>query len=125
MTAAVKALRAAGIFMSVSAGNEGPSCSTISSPPAIELMVVSVGATDAMDMMARFSSRGPVHLSAVNDGISYRKPDLTAPGVGVFGANFTGGFVKLSGTSMASPHVGATAVLMSKTTITFNFCCTL
>jgi subtilisin family serine protease len=34
---AAEALRAAGIFMSVSAGNEGPRCSTINDPPAFEV----------------------------------------------------------------------------------------
>lgn len=110
MTSAVNALRAAGIFMSVSAGNEGPECSTINSPPAIEPQVITVGAVDINESLATFSSRGPVTVG----GRSYRKPDLVAPGVGIMGAGLNNGFRRLSGTSMASPHVSGAALLMSK-----------
>lgn len=112
MTSAVNALRAAGIFMSVSAGNEGPGCSTISYPPAIEPQVITIGATDRNDFLAPFSSRGPVKLGSK----TYRKPDLVAPGVGIMGASLNNGFRRLSGTSMASPHVSGAALLMSKLT---------
>ena len=43
---AADALRAAGIFMVVSAGNDGPACSTLDNPPAIYSSVLSVGAVD-------------------------------------------------------------------------------
>jgi subtilisin family serine protease len=109
MTAAVEALRAAGVFMSVSAGNEGPNCSTIADPPALEKAVISVGATDNDDNLASFSSRGPC---IVGKG-AYRKPDLSAPGVRVTAAYPGGGFRALSGTSMASPHVGGAVALIS------------
>ena len=110
MTSAVNALRAAGIFMSVSAGNDGPNCETITAPPAIEPQVISVGAVDMNDMLAPFSSRGPVTI----DGKSIRKPDLVAPGVGIMGAYLNNGYRRLSGTSMASPHVSGAVLLMSK-----------
>jgi subtilisin family serine protease len=110
MTSAVNALRAAGIFMSVSAGNEGPGCSTITFPPAIEPQVITVGAVDMNEALAPFSSRGPVSAG----GKTYRKPDLVAPGVGIMGASLNNSFRRLSGTSMASPHVSGAALLMSK-----------
>lgn len=109
MTAAVEILRAAGVFMSVSAGNDGPECETIHTPPAFEPTVITVGAVDASDELAPFSSRGPVRI----DGIVYRKPDLVAPGVGVMGAHLNGSYRKLSGTSMASPHISGSVALMS------------
>lgn len=115
MTAAVEILRAAGVFMSVSAGNDGPECETIHTPPAFEPAVITVGAVDASDELAPFSSRGPVRI----DGIVYRKPDIVAPGVGVMGAHLNGSFRKLSGTSMASPHISGSVALMSKSSEEF------
>lgn len=109
MNAAVDALRAAGVFMSVSAGNEGPGCSTIRDPPAIERNVISVGATDINDQLAPFSSRGPVVIG----GEVYRKPDISAPGVRVLAAYPGDGYRALSGTSMASPHVGGAVALIT------------
>lgn len=110
MTAAAETLRAAGVFMSVSAGNEGPECETIQAPPSFEPSVITVGAVDISDELAPFSSRGPVRI----DGLVYRKPDLVAPGVGIMGAHSNGAYRRLSGTSMASPHIGGSVALMSK-----------
>jgi serine protease AprX len=110
MTSAVEILRAAGVFMSVSAGNEGPECETVTAPPSFEPSVITVGAVDIGDFLAPFSSRGPVKI----DGLVYRKPDVVAPGVGVMGAHLNGSYRRLSGTSMASPHIGGSVALMSK-----------
>lgn len=110
LTAAVDALRAAGIFMSVSAGNDGPECSTINDPPAVERSAIVVAAVDANDNLADFSSRGPVKIGP----IPFRKPDLAAPGVLVLAAYPPNNYKRLSGTSMASPHVSGAAILMSK-----------
>jgi len=111
LQSAVETLRAAGIVVVVSAGNEGPLCSTVGDPPAIYQAAFSVGASDASDQIAGFSSRGPV----LADGSGRRKPDITAPGVNVRssvrGGGYAGGW---SGTSMAAPHVaGAVALLWS------------
>lgn len=108
MKSAMEALRAAGVFMSVSAGNSGPECGTIDNPPALEKSVIAVGATDSNDNLAAFSSRGPCK---VGDEV-YRKPDLVAPGVGITAAYPGDTFKALSGTSMASPHVGGAAALI-------------
>lgn len=110
MTAAVDNLRAAGVFMSVCAGNEGPGCSTIAEPPAYEPQAITVGAVDSQDMLAEFSSRGPV----VVGGKHNQKPNLVAPGVDVTAAYLNNTFSTLSGTSMATPHVSGAVALVSK-----------
>ncbi len=105
---AVETMRSAGIFMAVSAGNSGPGCSSVQDPPALYDSSVSVGATDMNDQIAGFSGRGPVTTDASNR----RKPDVVAPGVGVRSSVAGGGYGAKSGTSMASPHVGATVALL-------------
>jgi subtilisin family serine protease len=107
---AVDALRAAGIFVVVSAGNDGPVCSTLDNPPAFYNSVFSVGAVDQGGNMAYFSSRGPVTV----DGSIRVKPDISAPGVDVISSLPKGTYGPESGTSMAGPHlVGVVALMWS------------
>ncbi len=109
MTAAVNILRAAGVFMSVSVGNEGPGCATLYAPPSYEPQVISVGAVNHQDQLAFFSSRGPGLVGSK----TVQKPDLVAPGVQVTAATLRNEFATYSGTSMASPHVTGAAALIS------------
>jgi subtilisin family serine protease len=89
----------AGIFMSVSAGNSGPSCYSITDPPATELDVCTVGATaQRSSTIASYSSRGPIEENVIG-------PSLVAPGSGVRSAYPTNTYASLSGTSMASPAI--------------------
>jgi subtilisin family serine protease len=105
---AVRNLRAAGIFVVASAGNEGPSCGSIRSPLALYDDAFSVGAVDSSGDIAFFSSRGPVTV----DGSNRPKPDISAPGVDVL-SSFPGGtYMTESGTSMAGPHIVGVVALM-------------
>jgi membrane protease YdiL (CAAX protease family) len=106
---ALEHLQAAGQMMVVSAGNDGPACSTVRDPPTLYGTAFSVGATGRDKEAASFSSRGPV----VADGSDRLKPDIVAPGVNIR-SSVPGGYTDLPGTSMAGPHVaGATALLWS------------
>ncbi len=105
---AVEAVRAAGIFMSVSAGNDGPKCGTITNPPGLEAHVFTVGAVDSNDVIADFSSRGPV----TSGSASLIKPELTAPGAIIRSSIKGHNYGYLSGTSMAAPHVAGAVLLL-------------
>jgi subtilisin family serine protease len=103
-------LRDAGIFVVVSAGNDGPSCSTVDAPLSLYDSVFSVGAIDRFGEIAFFSSRGPVTA----DDSGRIKPDIVAPGVDVLSSVPGGNYESNQGTSMAGPHVaGAVALLWS------------
>ncbi len=110
LKAVVENVRAAGIFVVVAAGNQGPACSTISDAPGFYEASFSIGATTLADTIANFSSRGPITV----DGSNRLKPDLCAPGAGVRTASAPSTYRFVFGTSFAAPHVtGAVALLWS------------
>ncbi len=105
---AAQALKAAGIFVVASTGNDGPFCGTIKFPLSLYDSVLSVGAVDQSGSIAIFSSRGPVTI----DGSNRTKPDIAAPGVGIVSALPGGLYGSEEGTSMAGPHVAGVVALM-------------
>lgn len=104
----------AGIFMSAAAGNTGPSCSSITNPPAIYEESFTVGGSDYnSNFVASFSSRGPVSNSNV------LKPDLIAPASQIYSSFPTDNYLFLSGTSMAAPQVAGVIALIYSANPTF------
>jgi len=112
---AIEACEAAGVVVTFSAGNEGPSPQTHRSPANIcntPTVNFSVGAVDAEYYswpypIASFSSRGPSDC----DGVTI-KPEVVAPGYYVYSCYNNGGYTRMSGTSMAGPHVAGVVALM-------------
>jgi serine protease AprX len=101
---------AAGIVVCVAAGNEGPRQRTIGSPAAAAEVVTVGSVADPGEggfFLDVFSSRGPTADGRI-------KPDLCAPGerISAARANSRTGYVRYSGTSMASPFVAGVAALV-------------
>ncbi len=91
---AITAANKAGLLIVAAAGNGGGPVGFPASYPE----TLAVGASDNKDAVAGFSSRGP-------------EVDFIAPGVDVKSVKMEGGWVELSGTSMATPHVAGLAAL--------------
>jgi hypothetical protein len=105
---AVGHLTNAGQPVVVSAGNDGPACGTIGTP-ANAPDAISVGATDELNLLALFSSRGPADDG---QGTAIFKPDFVAPGAEILTSWVAGSYSTVNGTSFAGPHVAGTIALM-------------
>ncbi len=98
-----------GVPTVVSAGNNGPDTHTITSPGCGQ-KVLTVGASQNRESIARFSSRGETDDGRI-------KPDIAAPGVSIYAPEAQTGssYTSKSGTSMSAPYVaGAVALLQSE-----------
>jgi len=102
-----------GVIVCIAAGNAGPGSSTVGSPGCAK-KVITIGASDDVDNIAWFSSRGPTLDKRV-------KPDILLPGVNIIAArakNTSMGtplddhHTQASGTSMATPHCAGVAALL-------------
>ncbi len=106
LSQAVDYAAAMGIVVVAAAGNDGGS-GTIGTPGAAR-RALTVGAVDAKNMIASFSSKGPTQK---NFGL---KPDVVAPGVNISSAKPGGGYAIMSGTSMSTPYVAGLAAVLAE-----------
>lgn len=100
------------LVLTVSAGNSGPAARTLGNGAVaynvISVANVNINGTTARDddFIASSSSRGP------SPG-GRKKPDLAAPGTNIWAPDHqSNGFVPVSGTSFAAPHIAGAAALI-------------
>jgi len=116
-----------GMVVNFAAGNAGPEQNTLN-PYSASPCVMSVAAGDKKGYLANFSSRGIPGDELVH-------PDITAPGVQIIAARAATGAVtppytgdpeygafysRISGTSMATPHISGVVALMLEANPSLN-----
>lgn len=95
------------VLVVAAAGNDGPYAGSIDYPGA-NPNVAAVGAFDVSYNIAEWSSRG-VNSTTTPYVVEEQDIEFAAPGVNVESTWKDGGYVILSGTSMASPHMAGLA----------------
>lgn len=109
-----EALWQEGVVVVAAAGNSGPEYQTIKSP-GVSSKIITVGGFDDNRIdsdnfnekffeVASFSSRGP--------SFNRFKPDLIAPSVDITSCGLNNDYVKLSGTSVATPMIAGLCALI-------------
>lgn len=91
-----------GILIAIAAGNDGKPARDYSPGRANAENIYTVSAIDSLDNFASFSNYG-------NDAV-----DFAAPGVGIVSTYTDGRYAKMSGTSMAAPHVAGLLLLKGR-----------
>jgi subtilisin len=91
-----------GILFSIAAGNDGKQASLFSPGRANGQNIFTVSAVDSLNNFASFSNYG-------NDAV-----DFAAPGVRILSTYKDGKYARMSGTSMAAPHVAGLLLLVGR-----------
>lgn len=124
MSQAIDNVVEAGIVAVIAAGNDGPFFESIGSP-GTSRKAITIGASNKLDTIASFSSRGPIiWQDSFGELKSLMKPDVTAPGVNICSSQWEDAWTEnecidtehtaISGTSMATPHVAGAIALIKQ-----------